>query len=154
YSRDVVTGKPGAQRGPGTAPKPYYDSPAFLLQLNIELEGGKYYSVVSDGSWKVTQGPILSDSVYDGEVYDARREAAGWDTPGFDDSGWKPAQIVAGSQGILSAEMMPPIRVVDEIVPMALSNPEPDVYVYDLGQNISGWARFEARGPRGTEVKL
>ncbi len=33
-------------------------------------------------------GPILRNSVYLGEVYDARKEQPGWDRPGFDDSGW------------------------------------------------------------------
>jgi len=49
--------------------------------------------------------------------------------------------------------MMPPIRVVDEPVPRELTNPHPGVYVFDLGQNISGWARIEMKGPRGTRVE-
>ena len=31
-------------------------------------------------------GPIVSDSVYDGETYDARLETPGWDMPGFKDA--------------------------------------------------------------------
>ncbi len=50
--------------------------------------------------------------------------------------------------------MMPPIQVVDTIVPLALSNPRPGVYVYDMGQNFSGWAGLRVKGPRGSEVKL
>ncbi len=50
--------------------------------------------------------------------------------------------------------MMPPIRVIDSIVPGALANPRPGVYVYDLGQNLSGWAELRVRGPRGAEVRL
>lgn len=132
----------------------YYANPALLLQMNVELQGGQTVSLASDGSWKTTQGPILSDSVYNGEVYDARRETPGWDRPGFDDSSWSGAQVGAGSQGKLSAEMMPPIRVADEMVPRSITNPEPGVYVFDMGQNISGWARLRVRGPRGTRVQL
>jgi alpha-L-rhamnosidase len=153
YSREAVMRGGGEELGGGTA-KTYYESPALLLQMDVELEGGGHFSLASDGSWKVTQGPILSDSVYDGEVYDARREAPGWDRPGFDDSAWKSATTVPGSQGILSAQMMPPIRVVDELVPREMTNPKPGVYVYDLGQNISGWARIELKGARGTRVQL
>lgn len=134
--------------------KRYYRSPAVLVQLNVELEGGQHFSLSSDGSWKATQGPILSDSIYNGEVYDARRETPGWELPGFDDSTWKNAAVVAGSQGILSAEMMPPIRVVDEIVPKSMTSPKPGVYIYDMGQNMSGWARLWVRGPRGTRVTM
>jgi alpha-L-rhamnosidase len=137
----------------GNFPTPYKE-PALLLQINIELTGGKTVSVASDNSWKVAKGPIVSDSVYDGEIYDARRELPDWDLPGFDDSAWSAAQTVEGSKGALSAQMMPPIRVIDSIVPGALANPRPGVYVYDLGQNLSGWAELRVRGPRGAEVRL
>jgi alpha-L-rhamnosidase len=133
---------------------PYYKAPALLLQINIELEGGKTVSMVSDGSWKAAQGPIVSDSVYDGELYDARREAPGWDHPGFDDSTWSAAQTVEGSKGILSAQMMPPIRVVDSMLPRSIANPKPGVFVFDMGQNMSGWVELKVQGPAGTQVTL
>ena len=133
---------------------PYYKAPALLLQINIELEGGKTVSLASDGSWKASKGPIVSDSVYDGEVYDARREIPGWDRPEFDDSKWSAAQTVEGSQGVLSAQMMPPIRVIDSMVPVSLSNPKPGVYVFDMGQNMSGWVQLRVEGPAGTQVTL
>jgi alpha-L-rhamnosidase len=131
-----------------------YQEPALLLQVNIELAGGKVVSVASDGSWKVAQGPIVSDSVFGGEVYDARREITGWDAPGFDDSAWTAAKTVAGSAGTISAQMMPPIQVVDSMVPVAIGNPRPNVYVYDFGQNFSGWAELHVHGPRGTKIQL
>jgi len=133
---------------------PYYQAPTLLLELNIELEGGKTIRVVSDGSWKAAQGPIVIDSVYDGEVYDARREMPGWDQPGFDDSSWSAAKSVEGSKGTLSAQMMPPIRVVDSMVPRSIANPKPGVFVFDMGQNMSGWVQLRAHGPAGTQVML
>jgi alpha-L-rhamnosidase len=150
----VMLGGGWATLSRGNAFHGYYSQPAVLLQMNIEMADGRSVSIVSDASWKVTQGPIVSDSLYDGEVYDARRQTPGWDRTGFDDSTWKSAVVVAGTQGILSAEMMPPIRVVDEVVPVNITNPEPGVYVYDMGQNMSGWARLRVRGPRGTHVRL
>ncbi len=133
---------------------PYYKAPALLLQVNIEFEGGKTVSVASDGSWKATQGPIVSDSVYDGEVYDARREQPRWDQPEFDDSAWSAAQTVEGSKGVLSAQMMPPIRVVDSMVPRSIASPRPGVFVFDMGQNMSGWVQLRVQGPAGTQVTL
>ena len=133
---------------------PYYKAPALLLQVNIELEDGKTVSVASDGSWKATQGPIVSDSVYDGEVYDARRETPGWDQPGFDDTTWSAAQTVEGSKGTLSAQMMPPIRVIDSMVPRSIANPKPGVFVFDMGQNMSGWVQLRVQGREGTQVTL
>jgi alpha-L-rhamnosidase len=132
----------------------WYGSRAALLQLNIELEGGQRVEIVSDATWKTAQGPIVSDSIYDGETYDARLEAPGWDRPGFDDAAWKPASLVDAPKGVLSVQMMPPIRVVDNIVPLKMTSPRPGSYVYDMGQNFSGWVELRVRGPRGTQVKL
>jgi alpha-L-rhamnosidase len=71
----------GAMLGNGWAvpPKHYgppiatpYSSPALLLQIQIEMEGGKQLTIVSDGSWKAARGPITGDSIFDGDTYDAR----------------------------------------------------------------------------------
>lgn len=150
----VMLGGGWATLSPPHSFKGYYSKPALLMQLNIELANGTHVSIASDGTWKTTDGPIVRDSVYDGEVYDARRETPGWDRPGFDDSGWTPAQVVGGTTGALSAELMPPIRVVGTKVPVSMSSPEPGVYVYDMGQNMSGWVRLRVRGPAGTRVQM
>ncbi len=132
----------------------WYKSRALLLELDIELEDGTATSVVSDTSWKAADGPIVADSVYDGESYDARRETPGWDRPGFAGGGWAAAEAVKGPGGALSAQLMPAIQVVDTVVPFGMSNPLPGVYVFDMGQNFSGWARLRVEGPRGTDVRL
>jgi alpha-L-rhamnosidase len=132
----------------------WFKSKIFLLQMNIEFEDGSSMYVVSDTSWRATDGPIVEDSIYNGETYDARLETPGWDRPGFEDGSWKPVTEVPAPKGVLSAQMMPPIRVVDTIVPFAMTNPRPGVYVFDMGQNLSGWARLRVSGPRGTDVRL
>jgi len=132
----------------------WYKSRALLLQINVELEDGTMTSVVSDASWKAADGPIFEDSVYNGESYDARRETPGWDRPGYDDKGWPTAEAVKAPAGVLSAQMMPAIQVVDTLVPLKMTNPRPGVYVFDMGQNFSGWARLRVQGPQGTDVRL
>jgi len=131
----------------------YHDRAAFL-QLEIDLAGGGHTRVVTDGSWKTAQGSILADSIYDGETYDARRELTGWDRPNFDDTAWKPAGLENPPAGVLSAEMMPPIRVVATLMPRKMTNPRPGVYVFDMGQNFSGWTRIRVKGAAGTKVML
>jgi alpha-L-rhamnosidase len=64
--------------------------PRVILQLAVEYADGTSQLVASDPSWKGGNGPILRNSVYLGEVYDARKEQPGWDAPGFDDSTWQP----------------------------------------------------------------
>ena len=137
-----------------TVGKSYYPQPAVLVQMNIDLEGGKRVSLATDGSWKSAAGPVTINSVYDGEVYDARLETRGWDRPGFDDSAWRAAEVVPGSNGVLSAQMMPPIRIVDTRTPLKMTSPKAGAYVFDMGQNMSGWAQIRARGPRGTSIEM
>jgi alpha-L-rhamnosidase len=132
----------------------WFKGRALLLELRIELPGGKTVVVASDETWKTAAGPIVEDSVYNGETYDARLEAPGWDGPGFDDKGWKKAPRIAGPKGVLSAQMMTPIRIMDTLVPLQIMNPRPGVYVFDMGQNASGWARLRVSGPRGTAVRM
>lgn len=125
-----------------------------LLQVNIMLADGSKVHVQSDMSWKQAKGPIVSDSIFDGEIYDARLETPGWTQPGFDDSAWMGAQLGVAPEGLLSAQMMPSIKVVDTLLPRDMTNPKPGVYVFDMGQNFSGWARLRVQGPRGTRVRL
>jgi alpha-L-rhamnosidase len=129
-------------------------SRALRMQIYAELEDGKNVDVATDGTWKTMAGPIQSDSVYDGEMYDARLETPGWDRASFDDALWKPAQTIEGPKGVLSAQMMPPIRVTDTIAPVKMTTTRPGVYIYDLGQNISGVVEMRVRGPRGARVQL
>jgi alpha-L-rhamnosidase len=132
----------------------WYKSTALILQLMITFENGEELVVVSDESWKSHAGPLLQDSIYDGEVYDARLEIPGWDGPGFDDEAWENAETAITPQGVLRAQMMPPIRVVDTLLPVKRTNPRPGVYIYDMGQNFSGWVELSVRGPRGTRIRL
>ena len=55
----------------------YGDHPELLLQLEITYEDGSRETIATDGKWEGTyQGPIISSSIYDGEEYDARRDAS------------------------------------------------------------------------------
>ncbi len=151
-----VTGylRPGANATAVSLGQGWFKGRALLFQLAIELEGGERLEIVSDMSWKAQSGPIVADSIYNGETYDARLETPGWDLPNYDDTGWGAAETVAGPKGALSSQMMPAIEVTDTIVPLNMSSPKPGVYVFDMGQNFAGWAELRVRGPRGTAVRL
>ena len=47
-----------------------------------------------------------------------------------------------------------PVRKVQEIKPIKRTEPKPGHWVYDLGQNFSGWVRLKVQGPAGTSVVL
>jgi alpha-L-rhamnosidase len=125
-----------------------------MLQLNIELDGGETLSIFSDTTWKQTDGPIVQDSIYNGEIYDARLETPGWDKPGFDENSWTAVETGILPKGTLSAQMIPPIQVMDTIVPINMTHPKKGVYVFDMGQNFSGWVELRVSGPRASRVCL
>ena len=76
--------------------------PCLVAKLEIRYEDGTTDTVVSDTSWKVADGPLLRNSLYLGEVYDARRETPGWQQAGFDDAAWRQAVRVEGPGGCYS----------------------------------------------------
>ncbi|MGC4053796.1 MAG: family 78 glycoside hydrolase catalytic domain [Paludibaculum sp.] len=131
-----------------------FGHPRLWLQLHLEFEDGSTQNVVTDGSWKTTEGPITFSCIYGGEDYDARREQPGWDSPGFDDSGWRRAGGVEAPGGAMRAQSRPPIRVQQTFQSANVSEPRPGVYIYDLGQNFSGWPRVTASGPAGSTIRM
>ena len=128
--------------------------PRGIAQLEIEFEDGTTRTVATDETWKTAPGPVLRNNIYLGEVYDARRELPGWDTPGFDDSAWSSAKTAAEPVGPLCARMHPPVRVTAELEPVRRTEPKPGVFIFDMGRNFAGWVTLRVRGPRGTKVKL
>jgi alpha-L-rhamnosidase len=134
----------------------YGNTPELLLHLDVEHEDGSRTVIVSDETWRRSHdGPILSADVYDGETHDARKEAEGWDLPGFDDSKWKPA-IITGQIGAeeLTWQRNDPIRIQHRLKPIAVTEPRPGIYIFDLGQNMVGRVRLQASGMAGTSLRL
>jgi alpha-L-rhamnosidase len=133
---------------------PWRAAPKALLELRVEYEDGGAETIVTDGTWKTTAGPILYDSIYGGQTYDARKELAGWDAPGYDDSNWEPARVVEPPLGRLTSQPCPPIRVMAIIKPVSVAEPKPGVFLFDMGQNFAGWAELTVDGPAGAKVTM
>jgi alpha-L-rhamnosidase len=132
-----------------------YGYPKMIFHLRMELADGSVQEVVSDESWKLsTDGPIRANNEYDGETYDARMEMPGWAKVGFDDSKWQAPQLVEQPCQELSAQMAEPIKVTEILHPVAITNPKPGMYIFDMGQNMVGWCRMKVSGPAGTRVSL
>lgn len=129
-------------------------SKRFILQIHIDLADGSHRELVSDDAWRCHQGPITACGIYRGERYDARTEVDGWCSCGFKDAAWRPVQTVDAPGGQLTANTMPPIRVIRTLTPVGMSEPRPGVFVVDMGQNFAGWARIHVEGHRGDSVQL
>jgi alpha-L-rhamnosidase len=128
--------------------------PRLLAQLNVTYADGTRQTLATDGTWKASQGPILEGDLLMGETYDARKEQAGWDTASFKESRWVPAKVEGEWQGKIEAYPGVPVQRMLTLKPKKITQPKPGVYVYDLGQNMVGWARLNSSGPAGTAVRL
>ena len=128
--------------------------PRLIAQLEIEYASGQREVIATDKSWKTSPGPIVRNNIYLGEQYDARREQSGWNRAGFDDTTWASVHASAAEIGPLQATPMQPIRVIGHLRPVAITEPQPGVFIVDLGQNFTGWARLSVEGTRGTQVRM
>ncbi len=142
----------------------YGKDPSLLAQLDIEYEDGSKEVVATDESWRgTTDGPVRFAGIFEGEIYDARKEMPGWDVPGFDDLKWSPVAVRVQKEkpeqldfqvGKLMAQRSDSIRKEMEIKPIAITEPRPGVYVADMGQIFSGWTRLKISAPAGTKLTL
>lgn len=130
------------------------EPPAAWVQIELRFADGTRGTIVSDEQWKTGTSPIVSNHIYDGEIYDARREQEGWNEPGFDDAGWTPATLRNVVAGPFKSALMPPLKVMQQLRPIGMTEVKPGVFVFDFGQNIAGWVRLRVSGERGQRVVL
>ncbi len=139
----------------GPARAIYGRQPRLLVRLDISFADGTHRCIVSDNTWESTlTGPIVSNDLLDGETYDARREMRGWNKPGFDASAWAHAVEFDAPAAAVVAQPNGPIRVNRELHAVAITEPKPGVYIFDLGQNMVGWCRVTFTGKAGATITM
>ena len=128
--------------------------PRVIVQLNIDYADGTTAQVVTDETWRTADGPITNNSIYLGEVYDARKEVPGWDAPGFDDQAWRAVAIETAPLGVMRAQSAPPIRVTEGIPAVKVTEPKPGAFIYDFGQNFTGLASLRFQAAAGDKIVM
>ena len=117
---------------------------SLLVQLEVELADGSRLTVASNGVWECATGPILFSDFQMGETFDSRR------TP----QNWLPVREVAAPPAPLVAQCSEPVRIIETIAPLSRREISPGVYLYDMGQNMTGWVRLHVEAPAGTRFQL
>lgn len=128
--------------------------PCLKAELHVTYSDGTKTVIATDPTWQTSPGPVVKNSVYLGEHYDARLEVPGWNTVGVSAGGWKPAVEVQGPEGRLSSQMQPPIKVTKIVKPVKITEVRPDTFIVDMGQNFAGVVRINVKGPAGTKVTM
>ena len=125
-----------------------------ILQLHITYEDGTSEIVVTDETWNMSPGPVVSSCIYDGEIYDARLEQENWCSAGFDASLWKQADILPQPCKILKSVQHQPVKRNRVIKPKSVTKQGNGIYLVDMGQNFSGWLRLKIKGQKGDTVVI
>lgn len=130
--------------------------PLLLAQLEIDLADGRRITIVTDEKWKTTlSGSILWSDLLTGEGRDCRKDIIGWNQSNFDDSDWKTAYSEPRDEVHLVWSRCEPVRRVQTIPPISMREVKPNVFVYDFGQEISGYCRLKIKvAAAGTVVRL
>ena len=126
----------------------------FVAQLELDYADGSHDTVVTDESWKAAASPIVRSDIYGGEVYDARLEQAGWKKSEFDDSKWKAAVVADAPAIAVSSQITAPARVIATLSPKSVTPVANGAYIFDMGQNMVGWATLKVKGAAGSKIQL
>lgn len=132
----------------------YGDTLALLAQLQVDCADGRQLVVGSSPDWKVATGVVRASDIYEGEIQDWRQHPAGWDRPGFDDSGWQASRRFTGTVPRLVASAMPPVRATEIVRPVDIQTGPDGETIVDMGQNLVGWVRLRVRGEAGDTLEL
>lgn len=130
----------------------YGTRPVFSAQLEITYRDGSTETIATDESWKAGAGEIVGSDMQWGEILDARKAAANWNRPAFDDSTWANA-VVEQHDVTLVPQVGPPVRKLLELPPQKIVH-RGESWIVDFGQNMVGFVRLRAHGAAGTEIAV
>jgi alpha-L-rhamnosidase len=134
----------------------YYGTTTRLCaELHLFYASGTNQVIASDGSWTAGFGPIQQSDIQAGEQYDARLELPGWDRPGFSNASWTSVTNGASVTPVISAAPAEPVGTNQEIIPIAITQPQTGLYVVNFGQNFAGWTRLAlSNQPAGSTIVM
>ena len=132
----------------------YGPTPKLSAWLEIrDVQGGSRI-VSTDSSWRWKTGPIVANGIYFGETYDARLEDPSWASAAPQGAGWSPVVGEPRPDVCVDPRLSPPVRRIEELQPIEVRRSDSGTWIYDLGQNMVGWARLKVKAEAGAEVTL
>ncbi len=133
---------------------PWRARPKFCMDLRIIYDDGSEEIISTNENWKTSLSPLIFNSIYTAEHYDANKEQPGWNTAGFNDSEWSGAMKTGTPSKNITAQVLHPVRNVKEIPAQNVTKFSDRNYVVDFGRNISGVTKLKIKGTVGTTVYL
>lgn len=122
--------------------------PKLWFELTLTDADGRQEWIESDRQTLWHPGGLLKNNLFLGEVRDLRKEPEGWQYPGADLSGWKPAQPVHAPETLLEEQTCPPDRVIRKLYPVLIGEYD-GRKIYDCRENIAGRVVLSCLGKKG-----
>lgn len=122
--------------------------PKLWFELTLTDADGRQKWIESDRQTLWHPGGLLKNNLFLGEVRDLRKEPEGWQDPGADLSGWKPAQPVHAPETLLEEQTCPPDRVIRKLYPILIGEYD-GRKIYDCRENIAGRVVLSCLGKKG-----
>ena len=122
--------------------------PKLWFELTLTDADGRQEWIESDRQTLWHPGGLLKNNLFLGEVRDLRKEPEGWQYPGAELSGWKPAQPVHAPETLLEEQTCPPDRVIRKLYPVLIGEYD-GRKIYDCRENIAGRVVLSCLGKKG-----
>ena len=136
--------------------KAVYDdgSLKFYFQMDVFYKDKSKKTFYADQSWKWQYSPVVENTIYHGETYDARLRQDGWNKPGFNDAGWKSCTQVLAPKYTVQVQDYEPVRICDTLLPKNIIKKGDRTYLIDFGVNRTGRVKFKALGNKGDTLSM
>ncbi|MEN2398997.1 glycoside hydrolase family 78 protein [Flavobacterium sp. MC2016-06] len=131
-----------------------FGPPTLFFKMKVVYKDGSEEIIKSDASWKYSKSPITFNSIFGGEDYNANLEQKGWNSKGFNDADWKKVVVQEAPKGGLKAQTAPPITIQKKYDVKEVKQPKPELYVFNMGQNLSGFPTLKVKGKKGQTVRV
>ena len=122
-----------------------YGKPRLIAQLMLVFFDGSSQIIPTDTSWLAKRSGITQNSIYGGEVFDARLQ----------DEDWQPAILREAPDGQLEPQMAPTDKVCETFAPKRIERLDDKSWRIDFGEEISGWVQLkDIQGQAGQRVEI
>lgn len=139
----------------------YGDRLYAIAELYVENQDGETLAVRTDDTWESRISPVIFNNIYDGEVYDARREY--WSASAIEGQTAAPVELASPTDaqhgeivpcGSLTDRYGLPIVKKESFAVKELIRTPKGETVLDFGQEITGWVEIDCDFPEGTRITL
>ena len=120
-----------------------FGPPTLKFFLYVIYEDGMRERLLSDENWEWAPSPIVFNSIYGGEDYDARIEP----------TDWRPVVIQEAPKGLLRKQIAKPVKIMEQF-PVKKTLRKDSLMVLDMGQNLAGYPEITVSGKPGQYLKI